>query len=77
MLDLHANTGAGEDFGPRFVACFVQAFDDAGLPDDPDLRAALRSYMESAVLEVLSYAPHGSQVPTDLPVPRWSWDGPE
>jgi hemoglobin len=35
MLDIHAGTGAGEDYGPRFVACFMQAADDAGLPDDP------------------------------------------
>jgi hemoglobin len=77
MLGLHANTGAGEDFGPRFVACFVQAFDDARLPEDPDFRAALRSYMEWAVLEVLSYAPFEAQVPVGLPLPRWSWNGPE
>jgi hemoglobin len=51
--------------------------DDAHLPDDPDFRAALRSYMESAVQEVLSYSPSGAQVPIALPVPRWSWNGPE
>jgi hemoglobin len=75
MLTLHASTGAGGDFGERFVACFVQAADDAGLPEDADLRAGLRSYMEWAVDEVLSYAPQGSIVPSDQPVPRWSWDG--
>jgi hypothetical protein len=51
--------------------------DDAGLPDDPDLRAALRAYMEWATEEVVSYAPAESQVPPDLPVPRWGWNGPE
>ena len=75
MLEIHAGQGAGEDYGPRFVACFMQAADDAGLPDDPAFRAGLRSYMEWAVGEVLSYAPHGSIVPPDRPVPRWSWDG--
>lgn len=44
MLGIHAGQGAGDDFGPRFVACFMQAADDALLPDDPDFRAALRSY---------------------------------
>jgi hemoglobin len=75
MLEVHAAQGSREDFGPRFVACFVQAADDAGLPDDPDLRAALRAYMEWAVTEVLAYSPHGSTVPAGLPVPRWGWDG--
>ena len=77
MLAIHAGQGAGEDYGPRFVACFVQALDDAHLPDDPDFRASLRSYMEWAVGDVLSYSPAGSRVPGELPVPRWSWNGPE
>jgi hypothetical protein len=63
--------------GPRrFVRCFVRAADDAALPADPALRASLRAYMEWAVAEVMSYSPPGSRVGADLPVPRWSWDGP-
>jgi hemoglobin len=64
-----------EDLGDRFVACFVQAADDARLPDDPDFRRSLRAYMEWAVAEVLVYSPEGAAVPEDLAVPRWSWDG--
>lgn len=75
MLAIHAGQGAGGDFGSRFVDCFVGAADDARLPDDPEFRASLRSYMEWAVAEVLSYSPPGTRVPSDLPVPRWSWDG--
>jgi hemoglobin len=75
MLAIHAGQGAEEDLGERFVGCFVQAADDAGLPDDPELRAGLRSYMEWAVRQVLDFSPPGSRVPDDLPVPRWSWDG--
>jgi hemoglobin len=77
MLEMHARTGAGGDWGQRFVACFVQAADDAGLPTDPELRAALRAYMEWATDEVLSYSPPDSEVPAHLPMPRWGWDGPE
>jgi hemoglobin len=77
MLHLHAGTGAQDDMGSRFVDCFVKAADDAHLPADPELRSALRSYMEWAAAEVMSYAPPGSQVPRDLAVPRWGWDGPE
>lgn len=75
MLDIHARQGAETDLGERFVRAFVQAADDAGLPDDADFRASLRSYMEWAVGEVLTYSPRDAQVPAGLPVPRWSWDG--
>jgi hemoglobin len=71
MLTLHANNGPMDDLGRRFVACFVGAMDDAGLPDDPGLRASLRAYMEWSVRDVLVYAPYGSEVPDGLPVPRW------
>jgi hemoglobin len=77
MLGIHAGKGSGDDFGPRFVACFMQAADDAHLPDDPDFRAGLRSYMEWAVKDVLSYTPPGSRVAEAQAVPRWSWKGRE
>jgi hemoglobin len=77
MLGIHAGQGAGDDYGPRFVACFMQAADDAQLPADPEFRASLRAYMEWAVRDVLSYAPYGSRVSDNLPVPRWSWSGLE
>ena len=77
MLLIHAGKGAGDDYGPRFVACFMLAADDVALPDDPEFRSVLRAYMEWAVGDVLQYAPHGSQVPSDPPLPRWSWNGLE
>jgi hemoglobin len=72
---MHAGNGDMTDLGRRFVACFVQAADDAGLPDDHAFRAALRAYMEWAVSDVLVYSPQGAAVPTGLPMPHWSWDG--
>jgi hemoglobin len=75
MLSVHAGNGTGEDFDRRFVACFIQAADDVGLPGDAEFRAGLRAYMEWAVAEVVSYAPPGSEVPSSAPVPRWSWNG--
>jgi hemoglobin len=77
MLGIHAGQGADEDLGARFVACFVQAADDADLPDDPDLRAGFRAYMEWAVGDVLSYSAPEARVADGLPVPRWSWNGLE
>jgi len=75
VLQLHSGNGDITDLGRRFVNCFVAAADDAGLPDDPEFRAALRAYMEWAVGDVLAYSSEGSVVPGGLPMPRWSWEG--
>ncbi|WP_326950535.1 MULTISPECIES: group II truncated hemoglobin [unclassified Amycolatopsis] len=75
MLRMHAGNGDMTDLGRRFVDCFVLAADDAGLPADPGFRAALRSYMEWAVAEVLTYPGPHEEVPAGLAVPHWSWNG--
>jgi len=75
MLVIHAGQGADADLGARFVKAFVQAANDAALPEDPEFRASLRAYMEWAVNEVLSYSPRGSVVPSDAKIPHWSWGG--
>jgi hemoglobin len=76
LLRLHSGNGDMADLGRRFVTCFMQAADDAQLPDDPGFRAALRAYMEWAVAEVIAYPDRDAVVPENLPIPRWSWDGP-
>jgi hemoglobin len=72
---MHAGNGDMSDLGRRFVDCFVNAADDAGLPADPEFRTALRAYMEWAVEEMLAYPSPDAVVPAGLAMPRWSWDG--
>jgi hemoglobin len=73
VLHMHSGNGDMSDLGERFLACFVQALDDAGLPDDPDFREALRAYMRWAVDNVLAYEDPAS-VPRGAALPRWGWD---
>lgn len=75
VVHMHAGMGDMTDLGQRFVDCFVRAADDAGLPADPAFRAALRAYMQWAVDEVALSHPHDTNIPPNLAVPRWSWDG--
>jgi hemoglobin len=77
VLRLHAGNGDISDLGRRFLDCFVQAMDDAGLPDDPEFRACLRSYMRWAVEQVLAHPDSAATVPPDAELPRWGWNGPE
>lgn len=75
LVRLHSGNGNMDDLSRRFVECFVLAADDAGLPADAEFRAALRAYMEWAVTDVLRYETDAAQVPRNLAMPRWSWDG--
>ena len=75
VLTMHAGNGDMGDLGERFLDCFVQAMDDAGLPDDPEFREAMTAYMRWAVDNVLVYSPFGSVVPPEIRMPRWDWDG--
>lgn len=75
VLRMHAGNGDMGDLGERFVRCFDLAADDAGLPADPDFRAALHDYMRWAVDDVLTYSPEDAVVAPGAAMPRWGWDG--
>lgn len=74
VMRMHSGEGDLSDLGRRFVACFVAAMDDAGLPADPEFRTAMHAYMTAAVAEMLSYG--HTPPPAGLPMPHWTWDGP-
>lgn len=75
VLHMHSGNGDMGDLGERFLACFVGAMDGAGLPDDPEFRAAMRAYMRWAVDDVLAYSPQGTGVAPGAAMPRWGWAG--
>ncbi len=75
MLTIHAGHGTPDEMGDRFETCFIQAMDDADLPEEPEFRRALSEYIHWATREVNSYGPAGARVDPDQPMPHWSWDG--
>ena len=77
VLRMHAGNGDLTDLGRRFVDCFVQAMDDAGLPDDAEFRACLTSYMRWAVDDMLAHPDTAETVPSGAALPRWGWNGPQ
>ncbi len=75
LLHMHSGNGDMTDLGERFLRCFVEAMDDAGLPADPEFRGAMRAYMRWAIDDVLAYSPVGSVVAPGQAMPHWDWDG--
>lgn len=77
VVRTHSGNGPHEEMDRRAIACFDQALTDAGIVD-PRLHQTLYDYFAWATTTSMSRY-HGSKtdVPDDLTIPRWSWDGPQ
>jgi hemoglobin len=75
VVRLHSGNGPHDEMNERAVACFDAALDDAGLEDER-LAGALHDYFAWATWNSM-YRHRGSvdDLPLDLPVQQWSWDG--
>jgi hemoglobin len=75
VVRIHSGNGPHEEVDRRAIACFDQAMDDAGL-DAARLRQVLHDYFAWATTTTMSrYHDSADEVPSDLSIPRWSWDG--
>ncbi len=73
MLAHHRDLGIDADQRFRFASLMSLAADDAGLPDDPEFRAAFVGYVEWGTRLALHNSQHGADVVAEAPVPRWGW----
>ena len=76
MLRLHAGNGEHEEMDRRALQCFALALDDAGVPADSRLRHTLTDWFALMTAAMAAYPRSPDDVPADLPLPVWSWDGP-
>jgi hemoglobin len=73
MLAKHRGLAITPELRLRFVTLLSQAADEAGLPADPEFRAALMGYAEWGTrLAVENSAPDAAPA-EHAPVPRWGW----
>jgi hemoglobin len=73
MLAKHLGKAITEPQRRRWVNLMMDAADEAGLPGDPEFRAAFASYLEWGTrLAVHNSQPDANPV-RDAPVPRWGW----
>lgn len=75
VVRMHSGNGIHEEMDRHAIECFDRAMDDAGLVD-PQLRQALHDYFAWATTTTMSaYPDNADDVPGDLCIPRWSWNG--
>jgi len=73
MLAHHLNLSITPDQRFRFASLMSLAADDAGLPADPEFRAALVGYLEWGTRLAMHNSQPGAAVVEQAPVPRWGW----
>ena len=73
MLAHHRGLAITPEQRFRFASLMSLAADDAGLPDDPEFRAALVSYLEWGTRLAMHNSQPDAQVTAHAPVPRWGW----
>ena len=78
VVRIHSGNGPHEDMDRRAIICFDQALVDAGLDADARLAEVLHDYFAWATLNPMArYHRSADDVPDDLAIPHWSWDGPD
>jgi hemoglobin len=73
MLAKHRDLAIAPEQRLRFVTLLSRAADAAGLPPDPEFRAAIMGYAEWGSRLALHNSQPGAAVAAHAPVPRWGW----
>ncbi len=73
MLAHHRNLRITPEQRFRFASLMSLAADDAELPDDPEFRAALVSYLEWGTRLAMHNSHADNAIVQTAPVPRWGW----
>ena len=76
VVRMHSGNGPHQEMDRRAVACFDLALDDVGLTGEDPVRTVLHDYFAWATEASMSeFHRSADDVPPDLPIPHWSWDG--
>ena len=77
LIEVHRDLKISEEQRQRFARLYMEALDEAGLPDDPPFREAVRAHIEfgSRVAQQNSHAKADDDLHPLREVPRWGWPG--
>jgi hemoglobin len=75
IIDVHRHLHITDEQRQRFVELYLEALEEAGLPDDGPFRKAVQSHLEfgSNVAQQNSWATTESDLHPIREVPHWSW----
>jgi truncated hemoglobin YjbI len=73
MVSQHFGRALTEEQRARWAQLMCQCADEAGLPTDPEFKAAFVSYIEWGSRIALENSTPGAKPPMHMPVPRWWW----
>jgi hypothetical protein len=62
-----------EEKRTRWVELLVRSAHDAGLPNDPEFRSVLSSYIEWGSRLAVENSQAGVTLPKHMPMPHWEW----
>ncbi|MEU7899595.1 group II truncated hemoglobin [Nonomuraea sp. NPDC049152] len=75
LIQVHRHLDITDEQRERFVALYMEAFDEAGLPGDEPFREAVREHLEfgSRVAQQNSRAATDDELHPLRAVPKWTW----
>lgn len=73
MLSQHLGKSITAEQRARWVALLIRSADEAGLPTDPEWRAAVVAYVEWGSRLAAENSQPGAHPPLRMPMPRWWW----
>jgi hemoglobin len=77
MILRHTGRALTEIQRRAWIGLMLDTLDEAGLPDDPEFRAALVGYLEWGTrLAVINSQPGAAEPSPDMPMPAWGWGPP-
>jgi len=76
IIDVHRHLEITDEQTRRFVTLYLEALDEAGLPNDEPFRNAVRSHLDFGVdvAQRNSWAETESELHPIRAVPRWTWE---
>jgi hemoglobin len=75
VVRMHSGNGPHEEMDARAIECFDQALVDAGFTDERLVRVLHDYFAWATTTTMARYHDSADDVPDDLSIPHWSWDG--